>query len=97
MFWAEIEDAHVYDVIVGDLMELHGSGGVFSAAVSGCEENNVDRAEVWVDSELPPDGALFYLVRGANIACRYGSYDSGAASQSDPRDPGVEAATQSCP
>ena len=97
LFWAEVEDAHVYDVIVGDLMALRSSAGDFSVAVSGCEENNVDRAEAWVDSQPTTDGALFYLIRGANIACRYGSYDSGAASQSDPRDAGIEAAAQSCP
>jgi len=97
LIWAEVEDAQRYDVIVGDLMALRGNGGDFSAAVSNCAENNVDRAEARVDSEPALGGPLFYLVRGQNLGCRFGTYDSGHASQSDPRDAGIEAAERHCP
>jgi hypothetical protein len=97
MIWAEVENAQRYDVIVGDLTALRGNGGDFSAAVSDCAENNVDRTEARIVSEPAPGAPLFYLVRGQNLACRYGTYDCGLASQSDPRDAGIEAAAQHCP
>jgi hypothetical protein len=85
----------VADVVWGDLDLLRASGGDYSAATSGCLEN--DRFETWANVPFGPAPARghWFLVRPAD--CGGGSYDDGGSGQLQSRDPGIAASGAACP
>jgi len=95
MNWSVEPQADGYDVTKGDLASLR-SGGGFASSVLGCLENDgVDTQSD--DLVAPPVGSAFYYVVRAKRACKSGTYNSGAASQSGNRDIGIGASPNRCP
>ena len=89
--------ATTYDVVKGDLNLLRSTGGGFTAALTGCLEDGGTDLEA-VDPFGPaPGNGFFYLVRGMSLCGEPGSWDSGGASQTVPRDTSVNSSPSSCP
>jgi hypothetical protein len=94
--WAGIAQATAYDVLRGDLATLRASGDFSEAGVT-CLENNGADPESWAGETPPAGAARFYLVRGVNFACRFGTYDSGGPGEAGPRDAELAEAPSACP
>ncbi len=95
--WDASAAAVAYDTVRGDLAILRASTGSFSASFLSCHDDNNPSVTTW-DLTIPSAGAgVYYLVRGVNHACGFGSYDSGSPFQSESRDPEIAAAGAACP
>ncbi len=95
--WDASAAAVAYDTIQGDLADLRASGGSFTSSFVACHDDNSPSADAW-DPVIPAAGAgYYYLVRGVNVACGFGTYDSGSSFQSESRDPEITAAVATCP
>lgn len=96
--WSELAGAEAYDIVKGDLGILRLTSGSFSAAVTGCHEDNVERTSWWDAEEVSAGAALFYLVRAVDHSCGFGTYDeSPSSSQVASRDPGIAVTSSACP
>ncbi len=93
--WNAASGATAYDVVHGNLNALR-SGASAGAAVTGCAENNSADTTAWAPATPGAGAGLFYLVRGVNASCRFGTYDSGGPSQVGSRDEG-HAPALTCP
>ncbi|MBP7148339.1 MAG: lamin tail domain-containing protein [Acidobacteria bacterium] len=94
--WDAAPGASFYDVVKGDLATLRLAGD-FTAALIQCVENDSPDLGAWTPYAPPAAGGWFYLVRGTNRECGFGSYDTGAASQVGSRDGEIAAAAHHCP
>ena len=94
--WSAPAGATGYDVVRGDLEDLRGSGGDFSAATTDCLEDNGTGTTLDVAGDPAPGEGVWFLVRALNCGGA-GSYDTGQASQIDPRDAGISASGNDCP
>ncbi|HJQ98693.1 MAG TPA: metallophosphoesterase [Candidatus Polarisedimenticolaceae bacterium] len=93
--WGSTALASFYDVVRGSLGTLRSSGGNFTAATTGCvEDQSLDASSSDASSPTPGSG-FWYLVRAADCANRGGSYDDGTQVAS--RDAGIAAAAPTCP
>jgi hypothetical protein len=93
--WDAAPDAEAYDTITGDLGLLTASGD-YSVAVTGCHENNGADTMSWDPSEPAVGQGTFYLVRGVDFACGFGTYDTTSPFQFAPRDAGIDASQSTC-
>jgi spore coat protein A len=95
LWWSSIPGATSFDVVRGSLNQLRASAGNFASPVVTqlCLANN-QVSTFWVHTEAPAPGeGIWYLVR----AVPGGTYDSGAASQTGPRDAEIAASGNGCP
>ena len=83
--WDGLPGATSYDVIRGDLTLLRTAGSV-GASLTACPENNSLDALAWAPHAPAGGEGIFFLVRGVNGSCRFGTYDSGGPSQVGSRD-----------
>jgi len=74
--WDAVAGAEGYDVLRGDLDAVRAAGGTFSASGAACASNDSARP-AFHDASVPA-GAWYYLVRGADTACRYGPLGTAA-------------------
>ncbi|MCP3981088.1 MAG: hypothetical protein GY716_17460 [bacterium] len=95
--WDPLPGAAFYDLVRGEIEALRGSAGDFTSGVTWCDENNLADVQAWIPEQPSPGTAQFYLVRGNDDACGFGTYDSAAASQQGFRDAEIAAAAASCP
>ena len=94
--WSALAGAETYDVVKGSLNSLRSSGGNFTSSSISCLENGSPDLEAR-DGTNPASGSgLFYLARGANDSCGWGTWDEGG-DQPAGRDAEVEAASGACP
>jgi hypothetical protein len=94
--WNAAAGALGYDVVRGSVGLLASSNGDFGVATSVCVGDD-ESSLVRDDGDVPAAGAAYwYLVRPVD-ACGNGSYDSGAASQSMPRDAEILSSGFDCP
>ncbi len=93
--WAGPGNATGYDVVTGGLGALRASAS-FTVATDAClADNTSEQSASFAPVPVPGDGAWF-LVRGLN--CKgAGSYDSGGAAQTGPRDASIAASGAACP
>jgi len=91
--WQTPPGAATFDVVFGDL-DLLRNAGDFAAATTGCVVN--DHAGVAIDAP-GQSGNSWYLVRPNFCQGVAGSYDTGEASQSNPRDTGIASSAGACP
>jgi hypothetical protein len=96
MTWTATADADAYDVVRGDLIALHASGGDFGAALQACVED--DGPDLTADDPTVPGpgGALFWLVRAVGCGAP-SSWDSGGALQLRSRDASIAGSQMTCP
>jgi len=97
--WGGISGETGFDVVHGDLDLLRSSAGDFAAATLGCLANNLTATST-VCGGACSGNALWFLVRGVNCAeagGAYGTYDSGAPSQSGARDAEIASSGNDCP
>lgn len=92
--WTEVPGATGYDVVAGRLDDLRASLGDFSVSIDGCWADNFPITGDGYFADGSPN--LFMLVRAVNCGGA-GSYDGGAGSQIDSRDPEIVASTATCP
>jgi hypothetical protein len=93
--WPVTSGATGYDVVQGDLGALRFSGS-FSNSTDTCLADNAPESTL-LDLSIPADDQGFwYLVRPVNCGGS-GSFDGAGSDQAGPRDPGINAAPQSCP
>lgn len=91
--WGVLAVADGYDLVRGDLNALRAAVGDFAQTAPVCVENNRPDPRGW-DPALPGVGqAWFYLARGVDGACGFGTFDSGGTGQQISRD----ASLQGCP
>jgi hypothetical protein len=95
LVWNPAPDASAYDVVQGDLGILR-SGGL-TAAVLGCLAGNRPVPEAWVALAPGPGAGFFYLVRGVDFACGFGTWESGSASEEPGRDEALAQSADTCP
>lgn len=95
--WDAVAGAGAYDVVRGDIGALWSTAGDFRAAVNGCLVNNVTRTGWWTADEPSAGQAVFYLVRGVDDSCGFGTYDEGSASQAGSRDAEIASSDGRCP
>ena len=87
-------DVHADNMVFGDLSLLKNTGGDFTAATQECMEPSA--ADVFDHLDTPPSGEAFWLLTRRVTGNGEGTYDSGNASQVEPRDDEIEA-TGICP
>jgi hypothetical protein len=96
LVWSAVTAATGYDLARGSLAVLTSSRGDFSAATTGCLDNDLT-ATSRDDADTPSAGdGFWYLVRAVNCGGR-GTFDSGAPSQVGSRDAGIQASPVACP
>jgi hypothetical protein len=98
MDWTPVVDIITgYDVVKGNLQTLISSRGNFTLSVTSCLENNDTdtQASDTLEPTSPGEG-FFYLVRAQND-CKYGTYNTGQASQIGDRDTEIDASSNKCP
>ncbi len=94
--WNETPGADGYDVVRGDLLELHISSGDFSAAMRECLANNHPGTSLqYAVAPFPGEGSWF-LVRSV-LGGEADTYDSSDLAQIGSRDAEIEASPSSCP
>jgi hypothetical protein len=96
--WDPLDGAAVYAVLRGDLDRLRATNGDFAATVERCVHYNSRDRWAWVPAS--PGGVgqgLYYLVRGSNLACGFGSYDAASDTQAASRDASIADAASVCP
>ncbi len=94
--WSAVTAAGGYDLVRGSLAILASSHGDFSAATTGCLENDSPDTS-WDDADTPnPGDGFWYLVRAVNCAGS-GTFDSGDPSQVASRDAGIQASPEAYP
>jgi hypothetical protein len=93
--WGSAALATSYDVVRGSLDTLRSSAGNFTAATTGCVEDQSLDASSSDSSSPPPGSGFWYLVRAADCANRAGTYDDGTQRAS--RDAAIAAAALTCP
>ena len=94
LVWTGVQGATGYDVIAGDLQQLHVSGGDFAASTIGCVVSDSPYLAVVASGAVPPGGA-WYLVRAVNTCSGNGSYDDG--TQQGSRDAEIGSSVHACP
>lgn len=95
--WDEEPGAESYDLIRGDLTVLLSSSGNFADAVEVCLAA-AQPAASFDDPETPAaDVGWFYMVRARGCGDQAGTYDTGSASQSAPRDGSIATSPAACP
>jgi hypothetical protein len=87
-----------HEIVRGSLSVLRSSGGNFTAATLDCAGDNVTTDSIVVPGtpEPAPGDGYWYLARRVNCKGK-GTFDSGAGSQSGPRDGEIAAAGVACP
>jgi probable HAF family extracellular repeat protein len=96
LVWSAVGAAAGYDLVRGSLAVLKSSHGDFSAATTGCLENDLT-ATTRDDADTPSAGdGFWYLVRAINCGGS-ATFDSGAPSQVASRDAGIQASPVACP
>jgi hypothetical protein len=93
--WTAVENATGYDVIRGDVRLLRESADGFTAAVRVCLADDLESTQLDYLGVPKPGEAFFFLVR-AGTGGIAGTFDSGGAGQSAPRDAAIDGATKSC-
>lgn len=94
--WSAVAGAAGYDLVRGSLAVLQSSHGDFSAATTGCLENDMG-ATSWDDAAtLNVGDGFWYLVRAVSCGGS-ATFDSGAPSQVASRDVGILASPEACP
>jgi hypothetical protein len=94
--WLSSLGATSYDVVRGDLGILRSTGGDFSLATTECLAN--DLADTRFATADPPaaDSGFWYLVRGVGPGGPM-TWNSPGGHQAASRDPGIAAASATCP
>jgi probable HAF family extracellular repeat protein len=96
LVWSAVDAAAAYDLVRGSLAVLTSSHGDFSAATTGCLENDLT-ATSRDDADTPNAGdGFWYLVRAVNCGGS-ATFDSGAPSQVASRDAEFAASGHACP
>jgi len=96
ILWGAVAGAQTYDVVRGLLGLLRGTGGDFTASLSGCLGNDLPGTSV-VDPDAPGAGdGFWHLVRGAHCGGG-GTYDEASPGQVGTRDGEILAAPGACP
>ena len=75
---------------------LRETRGDFRASARKCLANDWRGDVLPFDDWLPPGTGIWFLVRGMESEA-IESYDASDASQAGPRDPGIDAAPETCP
>jgi hypothetical protein len=90
--WSAVAGASAYDVVCGDLTQLHASGGDFAGSVDLCLADALDDTALPENVIVASGQAVWFLVRTDG-----GTYDTGDAAQAGSRDEGIASSTVSCP
>lgn len=94
--WPPVFSATYYDVVRGRLAALRNPSGGFSGATDLCLAND-SAASTVLDGSVSTEGdGFWYLMRAGNCGGP-GTFDGGGTGQASPRDPGINAASSSCP
>ena len=94
--WDAVPGASGYDVLRGDLILLHDSGGDFSVATEVCLINNQTATSWGIPANPGPGEGHWFLIRKLEGSLN-GTYDSGASSQIGSRDDEIDASGNDCP
>ncbi|MGH2628042.1 MAG: hypothetical protein ACRDHY_15490 [Anaerolineales bacterium] len=94
--WDPVAEAKAYDIVTGDLRALRTSAGGFLEAMRGCLADDTQETALTIDGAPGARETWFFLGRTVHAGGN-GSYDSGSPAQIGLRDPGINAATLSCP
>ncbi len=94
--WTSIAAATGYDVLMGSLGTLRGTGGNFASATISCVANDL-AATTTQDASAASASGTWYLVRPVSSCGGPGSYDDGAPGQSASRNAGIAASGTACP
>ncbi|ANM29857.1 hypothetical protein ABI59_10120 [Acidobacteria bacterium Mor1] len=93
--WCVVEGAAHYDLVQGSLDLLRSSGGDFAAATDICVVNDTTDTSAPLGAPQAPGSGQWFLLRSNGIGTP--TFDSMAASQAAPRDPGIIASGLACP
>ena len=93
--WTTVAGATAYDVIRGDLIALHQSGGDFTNATRLCLGDDAAATSLPYSGVPAPGQAFWFLVR-AVTSSQVGTYDSGGTGQVGSRDAEIEASPLAC-
>jgi len=88
-------DATTHRMVRGDIASLRSSGGDYSSATVDCGFDYMDTPAFSLLENPSPGEVVWYLVQGVTCGGR-GTFDSGGAGQSGPRDAGIGAAAVGC-
>ena len=88
--WSAQSGATGYDIVVGDLGLLLGSGGDFSVATTGCLANDHSTTSLAYTDDPDPGEGVWLLTRAVNCGGN-GSYGGPL------RDAGINASALACP
>jgi len=95
--WNAAAGAAGHDVVRGDLIALRATGGDFSAAIGGCLADDRPDARAFEGATPAPGAGWFYVARGVNGFCGFGTYDANSPHQAQPRDAPIAASGAACP
>ncbi len=95
--WNTQVEAGVYDVVRGDLIALHASGGDFTSSMRQCLENDSPDAQSFAIAHPMAGAGFYYVVRGVGLCGEAGTYDGGVPKQSGSRDAEIAASPSACP
>jgi uncharacterized repeat protein (TIGR01451 family) len=93
--WVADPKAQSYDVVYGNLGGLAASHGNFTTATIGCLADDTTATALGALPTPPVGQGFWFEVRGNNCAGT-GTWDSGDPAQVAPRDPGINAAPNTC-
>ncbi len=94
--WDSLAEACGYDLVKGDLLELHATYGDLSAAQLACAGQGLVSPES-ADAAVPaPEEAWFYLVRAVDCSPRALTYDTWDIGQVRSRDPQLQGPAALC-
>lgn len=93
--WTAV-DCLGYDVVQGDLLPLHTSGGNFTTSTSSCLVSNQVATTLAYATQPAARSGFWLLVRAVGIGGNL-SYDSFSTAQIGSRDAEIDAAATACP
>jgi len=95
--WRPQVGAMSYDVVRGDLGQLHGTAGDFVAATVECLIDNHPNLSLPYTLDPQQAGEGYWFVTRGVGATGVGTYDTGEPGQVAPRDAGIDASPNGCP
>lgn len=93
--WGAVEGAAGYDLVYGSLLSLRSEPHDFAVATLGCAAENLTTTETRFDPVPTIPDPYWLLVRPVNCGGA-GTYDDAGPGLAGPRDPGIEAALETC-
>ena len=90
--WTPMRGNPTYEVVCGDMLQLRGTGGDFSASTDLCLANEFAGTALPYVLTVDPGQGIWFLVREET-----GAFDSPGESQAGYRDVEIHASLGACP